>query len=397
MVANKYCQGVAMNILYVVSSDVHQCKSGTEQRTNFLYKALCELGTVYVAQVGEKRRQINGYHWELPITKQKGLKRLFTLFESLIVRLICPDCKLRYYLFPYYLEIREVFPNVKFDKVVVRYLNNVGIFHLWEYGSLFVDIDDHPVQLYETMVSCRLNPIWAYIGKRVQVFFTKLCLSRVDGAWIANPTQYSLIAEVCKAAVLPNIPMRFDISQYAGTGEQGQYIFTVGFMNYRPNYEGVNTFLKKIWPKVHSQYPTLEYKVAGKGLPEQYVQKWSGIPGVKVLGFVDDIRAVYANAMATVVPIESGSGTCIKTLESISNGRICFSTPFGARGIEIGGESLSECGLFIYNTADEFLLCLSKLFDHPAWKQEIERYGRNKVRRVYSNDAFMDSVRNVLI
>lgn len=397
MVANKYCQGVAMNILYVVSSDVHQCKSGTEQRTNLLYKALCELGKVYVVQVGGVRRKINGCHWELPIIKQKGIERLYTIFESLIVRLACPNCKLRYYFSPYHLEVRNVFPNVQFDKVVVRYLNNVGIFHLWKYGPLFVDIDDHPMQLYETLVLPRLNPFRAFIGKCVQAFFSKLCLSRVDGAWIANPSQYSLVAKVCKAAILPNIPMLFDMPQDMNTGERNQYIFTVGLMSYSPNYEGVDSFLMKIWTKVHSVYPALEYKVVGKGLPNRYAQKWQAIPGVQVLGFVDDIRAVYANAMASVVPIESGSGTCIKTLESISNGRICFSTPFGARGIEIGRESLSECGLFIYNTADEFLLYLSKLYDHPTWKHEIEQYGRNKVRRVYSNDTFTDGVRNVLI
>lgn len=88
--------------------------------------------------------------------------------------------------------------------------------------------------------------------------------------------------------------MLFDMPRNTNMGERNRYIFTVGLMSYRPNYEGVDSFLMKIWPQVHSLYPALKYKVVGKGLPDRYAQKWLAIPGVQVLGFVDDIRSVYA-------------------------------------------------------------------------------------------------------
>lgn len=58
------------------------------------------------------------------------------------------------------------------------------------------------------------------------------------------------------------------------------------------------------------------------------------VPGVRVLGFVDDLGRLYEESLAVVTPIQSGAGTCIKVLEGVVYGRKVFSTAVGLRGFD---------------------------------------------------------------
>jgi glycosyltransferase involved in cell wall biosynthesis len=59
----------------------------------------------------------------------------------------------------------------------------------------------------------------------------------------------------------------------------------------------------------------------------------SGVPGVIVVGEVDDIREAYERADLVVVPIRYGSGTRVKILEAVSHGRAVVTTPAGLEGL----------------------------------------------------------------
>ena len=63
--------------------------------------------------------------------------------------------------------------------------------------------------------------------------------------------------------------------------------------------------------------------------------KWKDIPNVRLLGFVKDLDALYAESLAVVTPIRSGAGTCIKVMEAALHGRHVIATPFAVRGLDV--------------------------------------------------------------
>lgn len=387
-----------MNILYIVPHDVDSCKYGSEQRTHLLYQSLREIGEVYVAQVSDVTIKVKDRYWKISPCRHKGLKRLFCSVWWRMAGLICKRVVLMYFPVAYKLDIDVVYPQIKFDAVVVRYLKTVGLTHCWTFGNLYVDIDDYPMQVFETMVAKDIDVVRRPLARQLQRMMSWLCMRKLSGAWIANPSQLSLISTVKKHGVLRNMPLvNLPKKQTINnTGTRGNYLFTVGLMGYEPNYKGVDSFLRDVWPSVKTAFPHLEYWIVGRGAPEELAAEWSGMAGVKVLGYVEDLVPIYEDCLASVVPVDSGGGTCIKTLESLAYGRICFSTQFGARGFCKSDIEMNKLGLFIYKTADDFLHHLNMIIPDEILRMNFERQNALYFRSNYSFDSFVGSVRKVL-
>jgi glycosyltransferase involved in cell wall biosynthesis len=160
---------------------------------------------------------------------------------------------------------------------------------------------------------------------------------------------------------------------------------TIGVLYYLPNRDGVDRFLREGWPKVRAAYPTAEYWLVGKNDPV-IARRWQAIPGVRVLGFVDDLAAVYNASWFTVCPLWTGAGTNIKVLESLAFGRTCVATIIGHRGFEDylqSGDSL----LVAANAEDLAENCIRLINDHPR-RLALANRGREVVQREFSYQKF---------
>jgi glycosyltransferase involved in cell wall biosynthesis len=109
-----------------------------------------------------------------------------------------------------------------------------------------------------------------------------------------------------------------------------------------------------------------------------------------VLGFVDDLAAVYKASWFTLVPLWSGAGTNIKVLESLSFGRTCVATVTGHRGYEDclrAGDSLLVAG----NPEDLAENCI-RLCNDQAQRGALAKRGREVVQREFSYEKFASVV-----
>lgn len=103
----------------------------------------------------------------------------------------------------------------------------------------------------------------------------------------------------------------------------------LGKMDWAPNKDGLKWFLEEVWPKVDSA--RFELQIVGSGDSSWGTELFKS-PGIKFLGFVKDLEAVYADADFSIIPIRYGSGTRIKVIESISKGVPIVSTEMGVQG-----------------------------------------------------------------
>lgn len=138
----------------------------------------------------------------------------------------------------------------------------------------------------------------------------------------------------------------------SSTPRPAQAKFDAGFIggNHPFNVEALAFFLEEVLPKVRERRPEFSLLVAGKaGAPFALTRKsW---PGVEFVGYVPDAAAFYAQARMIVVPILSGTGVSLKTLEALEFGRPVIATPGGIRGL-VGIES--HPNVFLARDADEF-------------------------------------------
>ena len=312
-----------MNILYVTYIDPRDISFGGGQRTNFIWQALKKCGTVYTfCPLGGKAADQFDEQDRIHKVSVDSSNLLVLLLDRLVLRFFGPV------RWPFrsakFIRLRIGWPEVKFDCVVCRYINNAALVSAWKLAPrCIIDIDDLPTQA---------NKDYRGLKKLVLALWQNFVLRKSTVSWFPNQDLIPRIAKVCDCRYLPNLAMP-PKPGYQVSGKQKRQLMSVGWMAYRPNYEGVEWFVREVWPKVHAEFPDLSYAIAGKGAPADFAARWSKVPGVKVLGFVDDLDALYEESLAVVAPIFSGSGTCIKVQEAMLRGRYVFATPFAARGM----------------------------------------------------------------
>ncbi|MCB9876757.1 MAG: glycosyltransferase [Planctomycetes bacterium] len=106
----------------------------------------------------------------------------------------------------------------------------------------------------------------------------------------------------------------------------------VGSLDYPPNLEAVTELCERHVPALRAAFPASTVRLVGKD-PDGHGARFRGVPGVEVVGPVDDLVPHYRDTHAVYLPIRSGGGTRIKILEAWALGVPVLSTAVGAEGL----------------------------------------------------------------
>lgn len=128
----------------------------------------------------------------------------------------------------------------------------------------------------------------------------------------------------------------------------------VGRLDWAPNRDGLEMFLREIWP-LASRKDGFELSIVGSG-DGRWLQRYAALPGLKILGRVANLSELYQQAELCLVPLRFGSGTRVKAIEAARYARPCLSTELGVEGLGWGaGEYLRA------ETASEWIDVLDHL------------------------------------
>lgn len=164
----------------------------------------------------------------------------------------------------------------------------------------------------------------------------------------------------------------FDLSPYLALDEPGDAnkVYHLASMDWLPNQEAVDWTLSEIWPALHSALPELELYLAGKKMPERFIaQKGKNL---HIEAEVADVQDYSRDKAIMLVPLRSGSGIRIKTIEAMAMGKLVVSTRRGLQGLgAISGEHLLEA-----NTANEFVTAIRELQGNEDLRQRLSLNAR---------------------
>jgi len=107
----------------------------------------------------------------------------------------------------------------------------------------------------------------------------------------------------------------------------------VGLLSYEPNADAVRWFASEVLPEVRSKVPGARFRVVGRG-GAALRDELSVLPGLEMVGEVDDLEPELAAATLSVVPIRFGAGTRLKVVEAFANRLPLVSTTIGCEGID---------------------------------------------------------------
>ncbi len=184
-----------------------------------------------------------------------------------------------------------------------------------------------------------------------------------DGVCVCSiEDQSRLLADVPQArtALIPNAT---DADHFRRLGSDpppdGNTVVFFGLLSFVPNIDGLQFFLKTIWPSVAAARPNARCRIIGADAPRS-VLKLVG-PRVEIVGFVPDLRRELAQAAVLVVPLRLGAGTRLKLVEGMAMGMPIVSTTLGAEGIEV----VDGRDVLIADDAAAFAAAVVRLLDDP--------------------------------
>ena len=122
-------------------------------------------------------------------------------------------------------------------------------------------------------------------------------------------------------------------------GNQQQVLFLGGFLH-PPNAEAVQWLAESIVPLVRAQLPGVRVTCVGADPPD-WLRQAAAHAGMVMTGRVPEVAPYLSVADVGVVPLRSGGGVKLKTLEMMAAGRAIVTTTIGIEGIEArAGEHL---------------------------------------------------------
>jgi len=155
----------------------------------------------------------------------------------------------------------------------------------------------------------------------------------------------------------------------------------LGSLDWKPNMDGLRWFLSKVWPLLHHHFPGLSLFVAGKNMPQHL--KESKVPGVHMVGEVDQSTPFLCQHTVFVAPLLSGSGMRAKLIEAAALGRVIVATGMALEGA--GFRKDEE--VLLADTPEEFLEALYRLVNHPDLVLNLGQKAREAVRKHFNSQS----------
>lgn len=172
-------------------------------------------------------------------------------------------------------------------------------------------------------------------------------------------------------------------------------ILFVGALDWPPNRDGVEFFLRHVWLRLRRQLPDAEFVVVGRG-NESIRRSWGSCPGVRFVGWVPDPGPWFAESRALIVPLRSGSGMRVKVLDAFARGVPVVTTTIGVEGIDV------RAGIhaLVADGPDDLAAALLRLLQNRSLAESLAAAARQLVLERYDTSVVarlqLDAIRNVV-
>lgn len=191
--------------------------------------------------------------------------------------------------------------------------------------------------IWKRLAANESNPLkkWylKHLSKRLALFEADF-YQRADGIVAISKDDKNLLLKMGISKPIEVVPTGISLkNKEVSTDTSGKKntIFSLSSLDWMPNSEGLNWFLREVWPMVHQANPSIEFHIAGKGTPQWVLDL--NLKNVIVHGYVDDAQKFQQQYGLMLVPLLSGSGMRVKIIEGFANKKCILSTSIGAEGI----------------------------------------------------------------
>ncbi|MDA9555843.1 glycosyltransferase family 4 protein [Pelobium sp.] len=218
------------------------------------------------------------------------------------------------------------------------------------------------------------------LSKRLQRFEFKVLNSFDALIAISFVDEHFFKSIGCKVPV-HTFPVALDLENYKNNYllSPDKSVGYIGSMDWRPNIEGVDWFLEKVWPSIRQLDSGITFHLAGKNIPKQF--KIMGDESFIMEGDVENAAEFISRQHVLIVPLLSGSGMRVKIIEAMALGKCIIATSIAAEGINYHHDK----DILIADKADDFYKQILRCFTDKTLISKIGEGARKLVEKNHDN------------
>ena len=283
--------------------------------------------------------------------------------------------------------VQETLSRKAFDVIQAEFIQ-MGQ-HVPASLSLLKVLTEHEIQFANSYAAFKAEtrPLWKvkkFYDWMVQLNYEVDICRRFDRVVCMTDQDKAVLSEFVSTSRLRTIPIgvdsdyfRPDVRTLANFGTPR--LLFVGNYRHTPNREAVYQCAKEILPRIQKVLPQAEFYVVGANTQLLDRQTLIETDGIKVVGYVEDIRACYCEAQVFVAPIQSGNGMRVKLLEAFSMGMAVVASPLANSGFCTKDQE----HLLLAHDADEFAAQTLRLFKDPLLCSRLGTNARGAIKAHY--------------
>ncbi len=383
-----------MKILQLCSKPPYPPKDGGSIAMNILTQGLLNEGhsvkvlaictpklNIKIEDIDLAYRQKTNYESVFIDTTIKPLAVILNLFSTKSYNIV------RFYSKEFNDKLIEIFKTQEFDIIhletlwVSPYLDTL---RKYSKAKIVLRSQNIEYKIWERMAYYCSNPIKKHylklLSRRLKKYENGLINSYDGIATITELDNTTLIEDGCKIPII-HIPFGIDLEKYKEdkSNLDSPSIFHIGAMDWRPNSDGIEWFLKNCWSKISTKYPTIKLYLAGRNMPDWL--KNLEMKNVVIEGEVSDSHKFINSKSIMIVPLASGGGMRVKIIEGMALGKTIVSTAVGSEGIDYENKK----NILIANTEDEFTTAISNCLDDKLYSESLGENARKLIESKYDN------------
>lgn len=276
----------------------------------------------------------------------------------------------------------------RYDAVHVQHLRMAPYLANYTATPRILDLPDAFSLYWQRRAATQRSPLKKIFeemeGERVARYEARV-LPHYDRVLVCSPEDIAYLQKRHSAQNLSLLPNGVDLAAFDRLPPhdygRGNILLFTGNMDYAPNVDAVTYFAKEILPLVRDKHRDVRFLIAGQR-PVPRVQDLVE-DGAEVLGFVEDMAAMYRQASVVVAPLRFGAGTQNKVLEGMAAGVpvVCSDIGFAGLGVESGE------GVILQKEPQGFANSVSNLLSSEASRRRIGGLGAAAVRAQFGWDA----------
>jgi glycosyltransferase involved in cell wall biosynthesis len=222
-----------------------------------------------------------------------------------------------------------------------------------------------------------------YVKSRV---YENLVFRRFDACILVSEWDAGILALNVPGIRIHVFHLPVDLERYTPHSISSVHpeILFFGDLSFKSNEESLLYFCKEVLPLVDREVPDAKLIVAGRGITASIVEACAQNPGIRLVGFVEDLPHQIASSSVVVAPMISGTGAKNKILQAMAAGKPVVTTGIGARGIM----ARNGIDILIADEPIQFAASVISLMKDERLRRRIGANARLAVENSHSAERF---------